>query len=49
MQLCFVPVLDEDGDTSVEGIAIAGDGAGIAGAEAARERGVLAGWRLRAR
>lgn len=41
-QLCFRPVLDEDGGTSVEGIAIAGDGAGIAGAEAAHERGRLA-------
>lgn len=42
VQLCFRPVLDEDGGTSVEGIAIAGDGAGIAGGEAAYERGRLA-------
>jgi NADPH-dependent 2,4-dienoyl-CoA reductase/sulfur reductase-like enzyme len=41
-QLCFVPVLDRDGTTNLEGIAIAGDGAGIAGAEAAVERGRLA-------
>jgi thioredoxin reductase/bacterioferritin-associated ferredoxin len=42
-QLCFVPVLDADGATSVPGILIAGDGAGIAGARAAEERGRLAG------
>jgi thioredoxin reductase/bacterioferritin-associated ferredoxin len=42
-QLCFAPVLDADGGTSLEGIAIAGDGAGIAGAEAAQARGELAG------
>jgi NADPH-dependent 2,4-dienoyl-CoA reductase/sulfur reductase-like enzyme len=42
-QLCFVPVLDTYGGTSIEGVAIAGDGAGIAGAEAAVERGRLAG------
>jgi bacterioferritin-associated ferredoxin len=41
-QLCWNPVLDAFGITSVEGIAIAGDGAGIAGAEAAEQRGVLA-------
>ena len=41
-QLCWVPVLDAYGNTSVAGIAIAGDGAGIGGAEAARWRGVLA-------
>lgn len=38
-QLCWVPVLDADGNTSVPGIAIAGDGAGIGGAAAAAERG----------
>ena len=39
-QLCFVPTLsDTEGETSLDGIAIAGDGAGIAGAEAAVERG----------
>jgi thioredoxin reductase/bacterioferritin-associated ferredoxin len=42
-QLCFRPVLDASGGTSVPGIAIAGDGAGIAGAGAAEERGRLAG------
>lgn len=42
-QLCFAPVLAADGESSVEGIAIAGDGAGIAGAEIAEQRGVLAG------
>jgi NADPH-dependent 2,4-dienoyl-CoA reductase/sulfur reductase-like enzyme len=42
-QLCFVPVVDTYGGTGIEGVAIAGDGAGIAGAEAAVERGRLAG------
>jgi NADPH-dependent 2,4-dienoyl-CoA reductase/sulfur reductase-like enzyme len=42
-QLCFRPVVDGWGASSVEGIAIAGDGAGIAGAQAAAERGRLAG------
>ena len=42
-QLCFSPVLDADGGTAIPGIAIAGDGAGIAGAEAAQARGLLAG------
>lgn len=41
-QLCWVPMLDRYGNSSVGGIAIAGDGAGIAGAQAARWRGVLA-------
>jgi len=41
-QLCWVPVLDRDGNAAIEGIAIAGDGAGIAGADAAEYRGVLA-------
>ncbi len=43
VQLCFAPKLDASGATSIDGIAIAGDGAGIAGAEAAVERGRLAG------
>jgi NADPH-dependent 2,4-dienoyl-CoA reductase/sulfur reductase-like enzyme len=43
-QRCFVPVLDRDGNSSVPGIAVAGDGAGIVGALAAAERGRLAGW-----
>ncbi|MCW5749166.1 MAG: FAD-dependent oxidoreductase [Alphaproteobacteria bacterium] len=41
-QLCFVPDIDGYGGTSVQAIAIAGDGAGIAGAWAAEERGKLA-------
>ncbi len=40
--LCWIPVVDGFGTTPVAGIAIAGDGAGIAGAEAAEQRGVLA-------
>jgi thioredoxin reductase len=43
VQLCFAPVLDDDGGSAIPGIAIAGDGAGIAGAEAARARGELVG------
>ncbi len=42
-QLCFVPELAPFGQTAVERIAIAGDGAGISGWEAAVERGRLAG------
>lgn len=42
-QLAFVPVLDEWGASSVSGVTIAGDGAGIAGARAAEARGRLAG------
>ncbi|OCK53582.1 NAD(P)/FAD-dependent oxidoreductase [Bradyrhizobium sp. LMTR 3] len=41
-QLCWSPVVDDKGNTSVEGIAIAGDGAGIAGMEAAVFRGRIA-------
>ncbi|MGF6310280.1 thioredoxin reductase/bacterioferritin-associated ferredoxin [Bradyrhizobium sp. i1.8.4] len=41
-QLCWSPVLDADGNTSVEGIAIAGDGAGIGGATVAVARGRIA-------
>jgi NADPH-dependent 2,4-dienoyl-CoA reductase/sulfur reductase-like enzyme len=41
-QLCWTPVVDGAGGTALDGIAIAGDGAGIAGAEAAAERGRLA-------
>ena len=40
--LCWSPVLDEYGNSSIPGIAIAGDGAGIAGAEASEWRGRLA-------
>jgi NADPH-dependent 2,4-dienoyl-CoA reductase/sulfur reductase-like enzyme len=41
-QLCFVPVLDADFSTTVSGIAVAGDGAGIGGGTAAAERGRIA-------
>jgi len=41
-QLCWVPCVDSYGSTSVPHIAVAGDGAGIAGAEAAEARGRLA-------
>jgi NADPH-dependent 2,4-dienoyl-CoA reductase/sulfur reductase-like enzyme len=41
-QLCFEPVLDQDFGSPVPGIAVAGDGAGIAGGTAAAERGRLA-------
>ncbi|MBM3620363.1 MAG: FAD-dependent oxidoreductase [Alphaproteobacteria bacterium] len=41
-QLCFVPTLDAWGHSGTDGVSIAGDGAGIAGAESAAERGRLA-------
>ncbi len=41
-QLCFEPVLDENFGSSVPGVAVAGDGAGIAGGTAAAERGRIA-------
>jgi len=41
-QLCWSPVVDEWGRTSLPGIAIAGDGGGIAGAAAAALSGRLA-------
>ncbi|HLY53845.1 MAG TPA: FAD-dependent oxidoreductase, partial [Steroidobacteraceae bacterium] len=41
-QLCFAPALDAWGQSSVAMVAIAGDGAGIAGAVAAEQRGHLA-------
>jgi len=41
-QACFAPVVDAWGGTSVPGLYVAGDGAGIAGAEAAEPRGRLA-------
>src|SRR5262245_36607324 len=40
-QACAVPVVDAWGGTSVAGLYVAGDGAGIAGAEAAEARGRL--------
>ncbi len=42
-QLAFVPAVDAWGASSVAGVSIAGDGAGIAGARAAEARGRLAG------
>ena len=41
-QLCFAPALDGDFQSSVPGIYVAGDGAGIAGGTAAVERGRIA-------
>jgi thioredoxin reductase/bacterioferritin-associated ferredoxin len=41
-QLCWSPVLDADFTSSVPGIAVAGDGAGIGGGTAAAERGRVA-------
>jgi NADPH-dependent 2,4-dienoyl-CoA reductase/sulfur reductase-like enzyme len=41
-QLCFVPTLDAWGHSDMPGVSVAGDGAGIAGAESAAERGRLA-------
>ncbi|MDQ6679858.1 MAG: (2Fe-2S)-binding protein, partial [Pseudomonadota bacterium] len=42
VQACWSPVVDANGATSIAGISIAGDGAGIAGAEAAASRGAAA-------
>jgi NADPH-dependent 2,4-dienoyl-CoA reductase/sulfur reductase-like enzyme len=42
-QLCWHPVLDADFRSSLDGVVIAGDGAGVAGAEAACQRGRIAG------
>ncbi len=42
VQLCFAPVRDADFSTSIDGIAIAGDGGGIVGAEASAEQGRIA-------
>jgi NADPH-dependent 2,4-dienoyl-CoA reductase/sulfur reductase-like enzyme len=44
LQLCFVPVLDRYGNSSVPDIAVAGVGGGIGGALAAAERGRLAAY-----
>ena len=43
-QLCWRPVIDEWGNSSINGITIIGDGAGIGGAVAARHAGRLAGF-----
>lgn len=42
-QRCWHPVTDEHGETSAPGFAVAGDGASIAGAEAAELRGTRSG------
>jgi NADPH-dependent 2,4-dienoyl-CoA reductase/sulfur reductase-like enzyme len=42
LQLCWSPVLDQNGNSSIDDIAIAGDGAGIGGAGAAVFRGRIA-------
>lgn len=42
VQRCFRPTTDEWGSTNVEGVSIAGDGAGIAGADAAACSGRIA-------
>ena len=41
VQACWTPVVDAHGATSIAGLFIAGDGAGIAGAEAAVSRGAV--------
>ena len=43
-QLCWRPVADEWDNTSIDGIAIVGDGSGIGGAVAARHAGRIAGF-----
>jgi thioredoxin reductase len=40
-QLCWAPLLDRNGETTLPGISIAGDGAGIGGGQAAAWRGVI--------
>lgn len=46
VQACWTPVVDSRGATSIAGIFIAGDGAGIAGGEAAASRGALTAARI---
>lgn len=48
-QHCYVPVLDGWGETSQANIFVAGDSAGIGGAEAAEPRGRIAALRVAAR
>ncbi|MGJ4942588.1 NAD(P)/FAD-dependent oxidoreductase [Bradyrhizobium sp. HKCCYLS1011] len=48
-QHCYVPLLDGWGETSQANLFVAGDGAGIGGAEAAEPRGRLAALRVAAR
>jgi NADPH-dependent 2,4-dienoyl-CoA reductase/sulfur reductase-like enzyme len=45
-QLCWTPQSDAWGELDVPGIFIAGDGAGVGGAQAAALQGRLAGWQL---
>lgn len=45
-QQCYIPVLDAWGESSQANIFVAGDGAGIGGAEAAEPRGRLAALRV---
>lgn len=45
-QNCFAPMLDEWGQSDVEGVFIAGDGAGIRGARAAEHAGGLAALKI---
>lgn len=45
-QACLAPVLDEWGQSSLEGVFVAGDGAGIGGAKVACIRGELVGLRI---
>ncbi|GAA3544917.1 NAD(P)/FAD-dependent oxidoreductase [Zobellella aerophila] len=46
LQLCWRPATDAWGETDIEGIFIAGDGAGIGGAVAAEQAGRLAAWQV---
>lgn len=48
-QDCFVPVVDSWGESSHPSVYVVGDGAGIAGAKAARSRGELAALRIAVR
>lgn len=48
-QHCFVPALDIWGETSQANVFVAGDGAGIGGAEAAEPRGRIAALRVAAK
>jgi len=45
-QQCWRPLLDGWGNSSIDGILIAGDGAGIGGARAAEHAGRLAAWQM---
>lgn len=43
LQRCWTPVTDDNGETNLPGVAVAGDSASIAGAEAAELRGTRSG------